>query len=122
MISCSQQFAQSGLFINNNQQLFTNAGSPAADMANNLFTFLAMRFSASFGPAPGVCSPRGIFFLPSLIQSVGLGCTGLLNVMNPVNLTMDGNGVVVAATINTQSLQQILAGVCRSTALGVSIS
>lgn len=53
----SQQIAQSGIFINNNQQLFTNAGSPAANMANSLFTFLAMRFSAAFGPAPGVCSP-----------------------------------------------------------------
>ncbi|KAF8548403.1 hypothetical protein OG21DRAFT_1423132 [Imleria badia] len=88
-----QQITQSGIFINNNQQSFTNAGSPATNMANNLFTFLAMRFSASFGPAPG------------------LGCTGLLNVTNPVTLTMDGNGVVTAATINTQALQQILAGV-----------
>ncbi|KAF8428034.1 hypothetical protein L210DRAFT_3564413 [Boletus edulis BED1] len=91
-VTYCQQIAQSGIFINQNQQLFTNAGSPAPNTANNLFTFLAMRFSASFGPAPG------------------LGCTGLLNVANPVSLTMDGNGVVTAATINTQSLQQILAG------------
>ena len=51
--------------------------------------------------------------------SAGLGCTGLLNVANPVDLTMDGNGVVTAATINTQSLQQILAGVRCSAALYV---
>jgi hypothetical protein len=51
--------------------------------------------------------------------SVGLGCTGLLNVANPVNLIMDGNGVVTAATINTQSLQQILAGVRCSVGLSV---
>ncbi|KAG8215106.1 hypothetical protein J3R82DRAFT_8557 [Butyriboletus roseoflavus] len=87
-----QQFSQSGIFNNNNQQLFTNSGSPAPGMANNLFTFLAMRFSTAFGPTPG------------------LGCTGLLNVANPVTLTMDGNGVVTAATINTQALQQILGG------------
>ncbi|KIJ07571.1 hypothetical protein PAXINDRAFT_158380, partial [Paxillus involutus ATCC 200175] len=47
-----QQFAQSGLFISLNEQTFTNTGSPAADQATNLFTFLAMRFSASFGPVP----------------------------------------------------------------------
>ncbi|KAG9308108.1 hypothetical protein JVU11DRAFT_12540 [Chiua virens] len=85
-----QQIVQGGIFVNGNQGLFTNAGSPAAGMANNLFTFLAMRFSASFGPAPG------------------LGCTALLNVMNPVTLTTDGNGVVTAATINTQILQGIM--------------
>ncbi|KAG1747449.1 hypothetical protein EDB19DRAFT_1630931 [Suillus lakei] len=87
-----QQFAQSGLFISLNQQLFTGTTSPAADQATNLFTFLAMRFSASFGPAPG------------------LGCIQLLNVANPVTLTTDGNGIVTAATINTQELQQILTG------------
>ncbi|KAG2143087.1 hypothetical protein DEU56DRAFT_733586 [Suillus clintonianus] len=88
-----QQFAQSGLFISLNQQLFTGKTSPAADQATNLFTFLAMRFSMSFGPVPG------------------LACTQLLNVVNPVTLTTDGNGVVTAATINTQALQQILGGV-----------
>jgi hypothetical protein len=60
-----QQIAQSGIFINDNQQLFANAGSPAAGMANNLFTFLAMRFSASFGPAPGVC-PLPVHVFPCL--------------------------------------------------------
>ncbi|KAH0833826.1 hypothetical protein J3R83DRAFT_10990 [Lanmaoa asiatica] len=117
-----QQFTQSGIFINNNQQLFTNAGSPAANVANNLFNFLAMRFSTAFGPAPGVCSPLVHVFPASLIQSVGLGCTGLLNVANPVTLTMDGNGVVTAATINTQSLQQILAGVAGGATTAASTS
>ncbi|KAI6001497.1 hypothetical protein EDC04DRAFT_2583938 [Pisolithus marmoratus] len=87
-----QQFAQSGIFIASNEKTFTQATSPAADQATNLFTFLAMRFSASFGPAPG------------------LGCVTLLNVDNPVKLTMDGNGVVTAAVINTSVLQQILGG------------
>ncbi|KAI6104138.1 hypothetical protein F5141DRAFT_1127390 [Pisolithus sp. B1] len=77
------QFAQSGIFIASNEQTFAQVTSPAADQATNLFTFLAMRFSASFGPPPG------------------LGCITLLNVNNPVNLTMDGNGVVTAAVINT---------------------
>lgn len=86
------QFAQSGIFIASNEQAFTQVTSPAADQATNLFTFLAMRFSASFGPAPG------------------LGCVTLLNVDNPVTLTMDGNGVVTAAVINTSVLQQILGG------------
>ncbi|KIK79162.1 hypothetical protein PAXRUDRAFT_834231 [Paxillus rubicundulus Ve08.2h10] len=92
-----QQFAQSGLFISSNEQTFTNTGSPAADQATNLFTFLAMRFSASFGPAPG------------------LACTQLLNVAKPVNLTTDGNDVVTAATINTQVLKQILSGLTITT-------
>ncbi|KAG1730858.1 uncharacterized protein EDB91DRAFT_1059159 [Suillus paluster] len=94
-----QQFAQSGLFISLNQQLFSGTGSPAADQATNLFTFLAMRFSMSFGPVPG------------------LACTQLLNANNPVTLTTDGNGVVTAATINTQQLQQILGGVSRSSGI-----
>ncbi|KAI6017123.1 hypothetical protein EDC04DRAFT_482180 [Pisolithus marmoratus] len=87
-----QQFAQSGIFIASNENTFAQATSPAADQATNLFTFLAMRFSTSFGPAPG------------------LGCVTLLNVDNPVKLTMDGNGVVTAAVINTSVLQQILGG------------
>ncbi|KAF9237971.1 hypothetical protein BU15DRAFT_75581 [Melanogaster broomeanus] len=94
-----QQFTQSGLFINLNQKAFTNTSSPAADQATNLFTFLAMRFSMSFGPAPG------------------LGCTQLLNIDNPVNLTTDGNDVVTAATINTQALQQIFSGLTNASAV-----
>ncbi|KAL4068489.1 hypothetical protein V8B97DRAFT_1872995 [Scleroderma yunnanense] len=89
-----QQFAQSGLFISTNEGTFTSAGSPAADQATNLFTFMAMRFSNSFGPAPG------------------LDCTDLLKVANPVNLTMNKNGVVTAAVIDTQLLQRIISNVC----------
>lgn len=63
-----------------------------------------------------MCALVHVFSGVSDPKSVGLGCTGLLNVANPVTLTMDGNGVVTAATINTQLLQQILAGVRRSTA------
>ncbi|KIW00168.1 uncharacterized protein PV09_08210 [Verruconis gallopava] len=88
-----QKFTQSGLFIAQNQALFKGKTSPAPATAVDLYTFLAQRFAQSFGPAPA------------------LGCTtifGLAN--NPVTLKMDGNGVVTAATINTQILQSILSG------------
>src|SRR6266446_8720371 len=62
-------------------QFTQNRPSPDAAAANSLFTFLAQRFSTSFGPN-------------------GLHCTGLLNLQNPVTLTTDGNGVATAATIN----------------------
>ncbi len=50
--------------------------SPAPAMASNLFTFLAMRLNQSF---------------------TNLGCMGLLKMKNPVTLTTNGAGVVVAA-------------------------
>jgi len=49
-----------------------------AAMASNLFTFLAMRANQSF---------------------TNLGCQNLLNMPNPIALTMDGNGVVTAAVM-----------------------
>jgi hypothetical protein len=57
-----------------------NATTPAPAVANNLFTFLASRFNMAFGNG-------------------GLNCTGLLKVANPVAMTLDGNGVTLAATI-----------------------
>ncbi len=50
-------------------------------MANNLFTFLAQRFVATYGPN-------------------GLNCVGLLNMPDPVSVQTDNNGVAIAATIN----------------------
>lgn len=55
--------------------------SPDAAAANSLFTFIASRFNAAFGPTL-------------------LNCTTLLNVVNPVTLTVDANGVVTDAQIN----------------------
>jgi hypothetical protein len=82
------QYAASGLFIALNEKLFTGATSPAPDVSNNLFTFLANRFATSFGPVPS------------------LGCVTIFGLADsPVNQTMDGNGVVIAATINTKVLQ-----------------
>jgi len=45
-----QQYAQSALFIAENEALFMGKTSPAPAVANNLFTFLANRFATSFGP------------------------------------------------------------------------
>ncbi len=55
------------------QAILVNGPSPDAGAANNLFTFLANRANDAFA---------------------ALGCTG----NSPIQLTMNGNGVVVAAT------------------------
>ncbi len=58
-------------------------GQPSPDpaAANSLFTFLAQRFVASYGPN-------------------GLNCVGLLNTPDPVVVTTDGNGVAISANFN----------------------
>ncbi len=56
-----------------------NSPDPAA--ANTLFTFLAQRFVATYGPN-------------------GLNCVGLLNMPDPVAVTTDANGVAISATFN----------------------
>lgn len=60
------------------QAIFAAAPSVDANMATTLFTFLAMRAHQAF---------------------TELGCGTLLGVPNPINLTMDGNGVVSGATL-----------------------
>ncbi len=62
-------------------QFTMNRPSPDAAAANSLFTFLAQRFVATYGPN-------------------GLNCVGLLNKPDPITVTTDGNGVATAATIN----------------------
>jgi hypothetical protein len=62
-------------------QFTQNVPSPAANMANNLFTFLAQRFVTTYGPN-------------------GLNCVGLLHMPDPVSVKFDGNGVAISATIN----------------------
>jgi hypothetical protein len=59
------------------QAAFRNAPSVDPAMATNLFTFLSMRANQTF---------------------TNLGCDKLLNVTNPITLTMDGNQVVTDAT------------------------
>jgi hypothetical protein len=62
-------------------QFTMNRPSPDAAAANSLFTFLAQRFVATYGPN-------------------GLNCMALLNKPDPITVTTDGNGVATAATIN----------------------
>jgi hypothetical protein len=60
--------------------------SPDPGAASNLFTFLAMRFQASFSADDGF-----------------LKCTRLLHMHNPVTLKTDANGVVVDASFNIKA-------------------
>jgi hypothetical protein len=74
---CTNLFGPNGLpRVFNDMAMFQNAPSVDAAMATNLFTFLAMRGNQSF---------------------TNLGCANLLNVANPVTLTMNGN-ITTAAT------------------------
>jgi len=92
-VTYCQRYAASGIFIAENEALFTGATSPAPAVANNLFTFLANRFATSFGPVPS------------------LGCATIfgVNVTNIVQQTVK-DCIVTAATIDTNILQQILSG------------
>jgi hypothetical protein len=88
-----KNFAISGIWIAQNQALFQGGMSPDPAAANNLYTFLAQRFAASFGPVPA------------------LGCQTIFGLQSsPVTMSTDTNGVVTAASINTNVLQQILNG------------
>lgn len=79
-----QNLLQVGLpRIAHDQAALQNQPSPFPAMANNLYTFLANRFMATFQDQPGF-----------------LHCTALLHVQNPVTVQTNGNGVVVSATIN----------------------
>jgi hypothetical protein len=66
-------------FIAANQTLLATGPSPVAAVGNNLFTFLANRLSMSF---------------------TNLNCQNF-GLTDPVTVTLDGNGVGVAATFNT---------------------
>jgi hypothetical protein len=72
------------------EKQFSNFASPVPATGSNLFTFLAARLSASFG---------------------NLGCGALLNAPNPVNLTLDGNGVATAATFSPLAIGTLPGGV-----------
>jgi hypothetical protein len=87
-----KSYAASGIFIAQQQALFSGKTSPAPAVANNLFTFMARCFAASFGAVPA------------------LGCTTIFGIAALVTLITDANGVVTAARIDTASLASILAG------------
>jgi len=65
-----------------NQALLLAKPSPVADAANSMLTFLAQRFVASYDI---------------------LDCEGLLDIADPVSVTLDANGVAINATINSLS-------------------
>jgi hypothetical protein len=70
-----------------NQKALTAFKSPDAGAANSLFTFLAQRFVAAYQL---------------------LDCENLVNLANPVSVTVDGNGVAVSAKVNTSALSKIV--------------
>jgi len=75
---CQNMVNIQSVFLNNNQALLATGGSPVPAVGNNLFTFLANRLLMSF---------------------TNLNC-GNFGLTNPVTVTLDGNGVATAATLN----------------------
>lgn len=86
-----KNFVIAGIWIQENQGTFAGKTSPMPGVAVDLFTFMANRFSAS-------------------LMTGNLGCLTLLNITNPVNLTLNGDCVVTAATINIAPLVAIAVG------------
>jgi hypothetical protein len=76
--------------IQQDEQQFTNFATPVPDTGNNLFTFMAARLAGSFD---------------------NMGCGALLNAPNPVNLTLDDNGVASAATFSKLAIGTLPGGV-----------
>ena len=76
--------------ISADEKQFSAFATPVPDTGNNLFTFLAARLSASWG---------------------NLGCGALLNAPDPVNVTVDANGVATAATFSPLAIGTLPGGV-----------
>ncbi len=75
---CENMVNVQSLFLQNNQTLLATGTSPVPAVGTNLFTFLANRLNMSF---------------------TNLNCQNF-GLTNPVTVTLDGNGVATAATIN----------------------
>jgi hypothetical protein len=75
---CANLMNIQSVFLNTNQALLATGGTPVAAVGNNLFTFLANRLNMSF---------------------TNLNCQNF-GLTNPVTVTLDGNGVAIAATLN----------------------
>ena len=75
---CQNMVNVQSLFLRDNQTLLATGTSPVPAVGNNLFTFLANRLNMSF---------------------TNLNCQNF-GLTNPVTVTLDGNGVAIAATIN----------------------
>ncbi len=82
---CGHLLAIGPARIQLDMQLTQGRLSPDPAAANSLFTFLAQRFVASYGPN-------------------GLNCVGLLNIPDPIAVTTDGNGVAISATFNASNM------------------
>lgn len=78
---CQHLLAIGPARIQLDMQFTQGRGSPDPAAGNSLFTFLAQRFVASYGPN-------------------GLNCVGLLNTPDPVAVTTNDNGVAISATFN----------------------
>jgi hypothetical protein len=86
-----QNMAQVGMARTaRDEKPFTAFASPVPATGSNLFTFLAARLSASWG---------------------NLGCGALLNAPDPVNVTVDANGVATAATFSPLAVGTLPGGV-----------
>jgi hypothetical protein len=72
------------------EKQFSAFASPVPATGSNLYTFLAARMSASWG---------------------NLGCGALLNAPDPVNVTVDANGVATAATFSPLAIGTLPGGV-----------
>ena len=70
-------------FLAKNEALLATDGSPVAGVGDNLFTFMANRLSMSF---------------------TNLNCQNF-GLINPVTVTLDGNGAAIDATFNTTPQQ-----------------
>ena len=79
-----------------NQAAFSKFPSLVPAAANNLFTFLAQRFMASYQI---------------------LLCETLTHQPDPISTTMDGNGVVVSATTNSKQVAASIAALAATAAL-----
>jgi len=75
---CENMVNVQSLFLQKNQTLLATGPSPVPAVGNNLFTFMANRLNMSF---------------------TNLNCQNF-GLTNPVTVTLDGNGVATAATIN----------------------
>jgi hypothetical protein len=75
---CQNMVNMQSLFLQNSQTLLATGTSPVPAVGTNLFTFLANRLNMSF---------------------TNLNCQNF-GLKNPVTVTLDGNGVATAATIN----------------------
>ena len=90
---CGDMESIQGVRLQQDVNLLIGQASPAADMASNLFNFLAMRLQQSF---------------------VNLNCQNF-GLQNDVSTTVDGNGVVVAACF-LQQVNAVTAGAGNPTA------